>query len=289
MATTRRVSTFSIVARDPDVGDLGVATASKFLAVGAVVPYAVADVGAVATQSYANTSIGPRVVRALRAGVPLDLVDEALRATDDQIGLRQYGLVDAAGRSVSFTGDGCHPWAGGRTGAGYAAQGNLLTGPEVIEAVAETFEASRGPLAERLVAALLAGDRAGGDARGRQSAAVLVVRSEGGYGGLNDRYIDLRVDDDPDPVPRLEGLLGLQRLYFEKPRDEDLWPLEGAVAERALAVLRAAGFEVGARWDEAAERSLRTLAGVENLEERLTEPGRIDRAVLTHLEQRYGA
>ena len=288
MATIRRVCTFSIVARDPVNGDLGVATASKFLAVGAVVPFAVADVGAVATQSYANTSIGPRVVRALRAGMPLDLVDEALRVTDDQIGLRQYGLVDAAGRCVSFTGDGCHPWAGGRAGEGYAAQGNLLTGPEVIEAVAETFEGSQGPLAERLMAALLAGDRAGGDARGRQSAALLVVRAEGGYGGLNDRYIDLRVDDDPDPVTRLEGLLALQRLYFEKPSDEDLLPLEGEVAERALAMLRAAGFQVGASWDEAAERSLRTLAGVENLEERLTAPGRIDRAVLQHLERLHG-
>ncbi len=288
MPQLRPVSTFSIVARDPANGDLGVATASKFLAVGAVVPYAVADIGAVATQSYANTGIGPRVVRALRAGVPLDLIDAALQATDDQIALRQYGLVDAVGRSVSFTGDGCHPWAGGVTGDGYAAQGNLLTGPEVIEALADGFEGTHGPLAERLLAALAAGDLAGGDARGRQSAALLVVRAEGGYGGLNDRYVDLRVDDDPDPVPRLRGLLSLQRLYFDKPSDDDLLTLEGEVAERMLRVLRSAGFEVGAGWDEAAERSLRALAGVENLEERMTESGRVDRAVLEHLERQYG-
>lgn len=285
MPTTRCVSTFSLVARDPENGDLGVATASKFLAVGAVVPYAVAAVGAVATQSYANTSFGPRVVQALQAGVPLELIDQALQETDDQIALRQYGLVDAAGRALSFTGAECHPWAGGASGAGWAAQGNLLTGPEVIEALSQTFEASRGPLAERLVAALLAADQAGGDARGRQSAALLVVRAEGGYGGLNDRYVDLRVDDDPDPVPRLQQLLALQRLYFEKPSDDDLLPIDGEVETRLLALLRSAGFEVAATWDEAAEQALRTLAGVENLEERLRAPGRVDRAVLEHLER----
>ena len=285
MPTTRCVSTFSLVARDPENGDLGVATASKFLAVGAVVPYAVAAVGAVATQSYANTSFGPRVVQALQAGVPLELIDQALQETDDQIALRQYGLVDAAGRALSFTGAECHPWAGGASGAGWAAQGNLLTGPEVIEALSQTFEASRGPLAERLVAALLAADQAGGDARGRQSAALLVVRAEGGYGGLNDRYVDLRVDDDPDPVPRLQQLLALQRLYFEKPSDDDLLPIDGEVETRLLALLRSAGFEVAATWDEAAEQALRTLAGVENLEERLRVPGRVDRAVLEHLER----
>jgi len=278
------VSTFSIVARDPENGDLGVATASKFLAVGAVVPYAVADIGAIATQSYANTGYGPRVIGALRAGVPLDLIDQALQSSDDQIALRQYGLVDAAGRSVSFTGEGCHPWAGGTSGPGYAAQGNLLTGPEVIEAVVASFEASTGPLAERLVAALLAGDRAGGDARGRQSAALLVVRAEGGYGGLSDRYIDLRVDDDPDPVPRLERLLTLQRLYFEAPHEDDLLPIEGEVAERLLRLLRDAGHQVGASWDASAASALRALAGVENLEMRLSGDARIDKAVLAYLE-----
>ena len=286
MPKSPRVSTFSIVARDPENGDLGVATASKFLAVGAVVPFAVADVGAVATQSYANTSFGPRVIRALRAGVPLDLVDRALQATDDQISLRQYGLVDAAGRSRSFTGEGCHPWAGGSVGDGYAAQGNLLVGPEVIDALMASFEDSSGPLPERLLGGLSAADQAGGDARGRQSAALLVVRAEGGYGAMSDRYVDLRVDDDPDPVRKLQELLEMQRLYFGEPAEADLLVIEGEVEERLLSVLSAAGFEVGARWDEAAERSLRALAGVENLEERLVDPGRVDRAVLEHLERR---
>ena len=281
------VSTFSIVARDPDTGDLGVATASKFLAVGAVVPYAVADVGAVATQSHANTAFGPRAVDALMAGIPLDLIDEAFQATDDQIALRQYGMVDASGDAVTFTGDDCHPWAGGQVRANLAAQGNLLAGPDVIDALIKGFEKHEGAFPERLLAGLLAADRAGGDRRGRQSAALLVVRDEGGYGAQNDRYIDLRVDDDADPVPRLQGLLALQRLYFERPDAGALVAIDGDVAERLLRVLRAAGEEPGERWGVSAEAALRAVAGIENLEERLVEPGLVDPAVLEHLEGRY--
>jgi len=280
----RPVSTFSLVARDPDTGDLGVATASKFLAVGAVVPYAVAEVAAVATQSHANTGFGPRVVDALLAGVPLDLVGRALQATDEGIARRQYGIVDADGTSLTFTGEACHPWAGGRAGPGLAAQGNLLAGPQVIEALVAGFETHDGPFPERLLAGLLAADRAGGDVRGRQSAALLVVRAEGGYGGYNDRYIDLRVDDDPDPVPRLRELLALQRLLFDAPRPADVLAIEGEVATRLLAALRAAGRTVGDRWDDDARAALAGLAGVENLEERLLDGDRVDRAVLEHLE-----
>jgi uncharacterized Ntn-hydrolase superfamily protein len=281
----RPIATFSIVARDPNTGDLGVATASKFLAVGNVVPYAVADVGAVATQSYANTSIGPRVIDMLLADAPLAIIDQALQASDAEIAKRQYGLVSANGDSVSFTGSGCHPWAGGIAKPGFAVQGNLLTGPEVVDAVVSTFEAYAGAFPERLLAALLAGDRAGGDARGRQAAALLVVREEGGYGGMNDRYIDLRVDDDADPIPRLQGLLALQRLYFEPPRPEDLLPIEGEVRARLLAVLRRAGHAVGDAWDDVARAALVSVAGVENLEERMVEGDRIDRLALEHLER----
>jgi len=288
MPPTRAVHTFSIVARDPATGDLGVATASKFLAVGAVVPFAAAGVGAVATQSYANTSYGPRAVAALRAGVPLDLVDRALQRGDDGIATRQYGMVDATGASVSFTGPACHPWAGGVAKPGLAAQGNLLAGPEVVEALVAAFEGHDGPLPERLLAGLLAADRAGGDRRGRQSAALLVVRAGGGYGGFNDRYVDLRVDDDADPVPRLGELLTMQRLFFERARPEDALPIEGAVADRLLALLRAAGRDAGAAWGEAGRAALRALAGVENLEERLLEGDRIDPAVLAYLERRCG-
>ncbi len=284
----RPVSTFSLVARDAGSGDLGVVVASKFLAVGAVVPYAEADVGAVATQSYANTSYGPRAMAALRAGVPLDLIHESFAATDDQHAMRQYGVVDASGRSLSFTGDACHPWAGGIARDGFAAQGNLLAGPEVVEALADTFEASHGELADRLVAALSAGDEAGGDRRGRQGAALLVVRAGGGYGGFNDRYIDLRVDDHPAPVARLGELLTLHRLYFERPREEDLLLLEGEALDRLLGVLERAGrHRAEDGWGPEAVRALQDLAGVENLEERLTHQDRVDRVALEHLERRY--
>lgn len=284
----RPVSTFSLVARDPDTGDLGVATASKFLAVGAVVPHAVADVAAVATQSYANTSFGPRAVDMLLAGVPLELVDRSLRATDDGIEQRQYGIVDAYGGSLSFTGSGCHPWAGGRAKPGLAAQGNLLAGPQVIDALIQGYEGHPGAFPERLLAGLLAADRAGGDRRGRQSAALLVVREEGGYGGFNDRLIDLRVDDDPDPVPRLQGLLALQRLYFGQADPADVHPVAGDVERRLLAALRALGHAVGDAWDDAARAALVAAAGVENLEERLLDGDRIDGAVLAHLERAAG-
>lgn len=284
----RPVSTFSIVARCADSGDLGIAVASKFLAVGAVVPFAEADVGALATQSYANTSYGPRALAALRAGIPVDLIHEAFAATDGEHAMRQYGLVDAAGRSVSFTGDACHPWAGGVAGPGFAAQGNLLAGPQVVEALASTFEATRGDLAERLLAALRAGDGAGGDRRGRQGAALLVVRAGGGYGGFNDRYIDLRVDDDSAPVERLVGLLDLHRLFFERPRESDLLLLEGSTLERVLTLLERAGRHRSADgWNEAAARALNELAGVENLEERLRRDDRVDRRALEHLERAY--
>lgn len=283
----RAVGTFSIVARDPASGELGVATASRFLAVGAVVPHAVAGVGAIATQSFANTSYGPRVVQALRAGVPLSLVHRAFQASDAEHASRQYGMIDVEGHTLTFTGDACHPWAGGRTGRDYAAQGNLLAGPEVIADLAETFEGTPGALPERLMAALRAGDAAGGDSRGRQAAALLVVRAGGGYGGHDDRYVDLRVDDDPDPVGRLTDLLALQRLYFGTPNPDDVRAIEGPVAERALQVLRAHGHVPPdhVRWDDRAEQALRDLAGVLNLEERMVAPGRVDLQALAHMER----
>lgn len=281
------VSTFSIVARDPETGDLGVATASKFLAVGAVVPYAEAGLGAVATQSYANTTFGPRTILALRGGISLELIHQAFAETDAQHAQRQYGLVDARGHSLTFTGDACHPWAGGRSGENVAAQGNLLTGPEVIDELLAAFEATEAPLPERLVAALAAGDAAGGDKRGRQSAVLLVVRKEGGYGGFNDRYLDLRVDDHPTPVEELRRLLGLHRLLFERPDEGALLEIGAELSARLQGLLVRAGYLEGPSdtWDERADAALRSFAGVENLEERMVEPGRIDREVVAHLER----
>ncbi len=284
-----RVATFSIVAADPVAGEFGVAVASKFLAVGAVVPWAQAGVGAVATQSYANVSFGPRGLELMASGLSASEALERLLADDPQRELRQVGLVDARGQAATFTGSGCHPWAGGRTGPGYAAQGNILTGPEVVDAMIQAFEATEGPLAVRLLAALAAGDRAGGDRRGRQSAALLVVKPGGGYGGYTDRYIDLRVDDHTDPVAELERLYRIWRLYFEKPSPEQRLPLHGDLLVELQELMRVLGYYQGpahGQWDEATRRAYATLIGNENFEERIPlDADWIDRAVLEYLRE----
>ena len=208
-AADRPVSTFSIVAYDPITGDLGVAVESKFFAVGPVVPFAAAGVGAIATQSYANTTYGPRGLQGLRDGDdPQQVLDELL-AADPGRDRRQVGIVDARGRTAAFTGKACLAWAGSRSGPNYTVQGNILAGPEVVDAMAAAFESTPGDLASRMVAALAAGQAAGGDARGRQSAALLVVREGGGYGGYDDRLIDLRVDDHARPIEELQRLLDI--------------------------------------------------------------------------------
>jgi len=196
-------STFSIVAFDPKTKDLGVAVESKFVAVGAVVPFARAGVGAVATQSYANTAYGPKALAMMKRGLTAKDVLKKLVAADKDAAQRQVGLVDARGRAASYTGKGCIAWAGHLVGSSYACQGNLLAGEEVVKAMSRTFEVTQGDLPVRLLAALSAGQRAGGDRRGQQSAALLVVREGGGYGGFNDRWIDVRVDDHPQPIEEL--------------------------------------------------------------------------------------
>ena len=196
-------STFSIVAFDPKTKDLGVAVESKFVAVGAVVPFARAGVGAVATQSYANTAYGPKALAMMKRGLTTKDVLKKLVAADKDAAQRQVGLVDARGRAASYTGKGCIAWAGHLVGSSYACQGNLLAGEEVVKAMSRTFEVTQGDLPVRLLAALSAGQRAGGDRRGQQSAALLVVREGGGYGGFNDRWIDVRVDEHPQPIEEL--------------------------------------------------------------------------------------
>ncbi len=204
------VATFSIAAADPDAGEVGVAVASRFFAVGTVVPWARAGVGAVATQAYANTSFGPRGLELLGLGLaPKEALDVLLRP-DEGRDRRQVGIVSASGASTTYSGPGCNAWAGGRSGPGYAVQGNILAGEAVVAAMEKAFLEGVGkPLAERLLAALIAGDAAGGDARGRQSAALVVARERGGYGGFTDRAIDVRVDDSTDPFGELKRLTGL--------------------------------------------------------------------------------
>jgi uncharacterized Ntn-hydrolase superfamily protein len=276
--------TFSIVARSADGRALGVAVASKFLGAGAAVPAALADVGAVATQSYANLAYRPQALALLGTGMAATDAVRALIAGDaGPVDHRQVGVVGPAGMGATFTGPACHEWAGGTAGDGYAIQGNMLAGPQVVADMRTAWLAEPAPdrLAYRLLAALRAGDRAGGDRRGRQSAAVLVVSKGMGYGGTSDIMVDLRVDDHPDPVPELARLLELHTLYFERPDPATLIDLAGPTGDEVRERLAAAGHPCGPTVGELDE-ALASWAGIENLEERVV-PGAIDPLVLTHL------
>ena len=285
-------STFSIVAFSADETAWGIAVASKFPAVGAVVPWARAGAGAVATQSYANTAYGPDGLALMAEGLTAQQALDRLVELDADRALRQVGLVDANGGAATFTGDQCLDWAGGQTGPGYAVQGNILTGPEVVQAMAEAYQGSSGALAERLLTALLAGDRSGGDRRGRQSAALLVVKQGAGYGGHNDRWLDYRVDDHLDPVPRLQELLELHSLYFgQSPPDERLL-LQGVELQTLKAILVEHGYYQGpvdGAYDAATRQAMSAFLGNENFEERSdVEAGWIDRPVYEFLQRRFG-
>lgn len=210
----RLVSTFSIVAADPESGEVGVAVASRFFAVGTVVPWVKADVGAVATQSFANTSFGWRGLDLMAQGVdPSEIVNILLRS-DDNPTQRQFGIVSAEGKSTTYTGENCLPWAGGRSGKNYAVQGNILTGEDVVAAMEHSFLNTKGTLADRMFAALSAGNEKGGDSRGKQSAALLVYKTGAGYGGYNDRAIDIRVDDSPNPFEELGRILKIAQMNY---------------------------------------------------------------------------
>jgi uncharacterized Ntn-hydrolase superfamily protein len=271
----RPVSTYSIVACDLERAEWGVATQSKFLAVGSVVPWAEAEVGAVATQSYANPRYGPDGLALLRQGLAAAEVVQRLTDADDGRAQRQLGIVDASGGAATFTGDECHDWAGGRSGAGYAAQGNILVSGETVDALAETFEGSSGSLAERLIAALAAAQAAGGDKRGQQSAALVVVKRDGGYAGLSDVLVDLRVDDHERPIEELERLYGLhEQLFGQTPRDRWL-PVDDELRAEIEGHLARLGYERLEDW-----------AGVANLEERVDGDETIDPVVLSELRRR---
>jgi uncharacterized Ntn-hydrolase superfamily protein len=276
--------TFSIVASDGIAW--GVAVASKFLAVGNAVPAAKSGVGAIATQSYANLAYRPEGLALLEKGLTAQETLDALTAADELREQRQAGIVDGKGRAATFTGSECHAWAGGVTGSadggGYAIQGNILTGSEVVTAMEQAWQATdpRAPLSRRLMAALTAGDEAGGDRRGRQGAALLVVTPDGGYGGGSDVLVDLRVDDHVQPVPELIRLLDLHDIYFSPPDPTAALPLDGDLADEVRD--RLAGLGHAARSLDAA---LADWAGIENLEERLI-AGKIDPLVLQVLREK---
>lgn len=286
-----RLSTFSIVAYDAAVDAWGIAVASKFPAVGAVVPWAQAGAGAVATQSYANTTFGPQGLELMSKGRSAQEALDELLANDEERELRQVGIVDAQGRSATFTGAECFEWAGGKTGENYCVQGNILTGSEVIEQMASTFEGSKQDLPERLLDALLAADQAGGDRRGKQSAAIYVVKPEGGYGSFNDRWIDYRVDDHEDPVSRLREILGLHNLYFGKSASEEELEIDAAVCEALQQIMQNLGYEIEeitGEYDQKTQTALRQFIGNENFEERTDfEKGRIDQPVYEYLLKKF--
>jgi len=274
------VATYSIAACDLDAAQWGVAVQSKFLSVGSVVPWAEAEVGAVATQAYANPRFGPDGLALLREGLPAEEVVQRLVAADAGRDERQLGLVDAHGGSAAWTGEGCLDWAGQRTGPCYSAQGNILVGPETVDALAETFEAGAHlPLALRLLDCLAAAQAAGGDRRGQQSASLLIVQRDGGYAGLSDLVLDLRVDDHERPIEELRRIHTIhERLFGSTPRAEWL-PLGGELGGEVRERLAQLGY--GGELGDA----LHAWAGVQNLEERVDGGEEIDPVVLEALRE----
>ena len=278
--------TFSIVAYDLEEETWGVAVASKFPAVGAVVPWAQAAVGAVATQSFANTSFGPRGLALMATGLSAQDALERLLEDDPDKELRQVGLVDAKGGSATFSGTGCFAWAGGVSGKSYAIQGNILAGEYVVPAMEETFLKTQGNLPARLHTALLAGDRAGGDKRGRQSAAIYVVKAKAGYGGYLDRWLDYRVDDHEDPVPRLGELLDMHELYFGKSKVDERLEITDTIREQVNEILVQQGYlKDGKSFVEV----FNEFIGNENFEERADPQAMwIDAPVWNYLTKKFG-
>jgi uncharacterized Ntn-hydrolase superfamily protein len=283
MAHSVVVATYSIVACDLDAGQWGVAVQSKFLAVGSVVPWAEPHVGAIATQSYANPRYGPEGLALLRKGRSAEETVETLTAADEGRDERQVGIVDGEGRSATFTGSECHDWAGGRTGQGYAAQGNILVSGKTVDALAATFEQNGHlSLAERLLECLAAAQAAGGDRRGQQSASLLVVEKDAGYAQLSDVVVDLRVDDHESPITELRRLYGLHNELFGVTPPEDWVAVDEALEAELADRLARLGY------DGELGKAFGDWAGTENLEERVDGVERIDPIVLGALRKQSG-
>ncbi len=303
------VATFSIVAVDPLTGDVGVAVQSKFPNVRPVVPWAEAGVGAIATQSFANVSFGPRGLALLRNGASAEEALRILLNSDSGRATRQVGIVDARGSAASWTGEQCFDWAGGAAGEarggkglvivgrGFAAQGNILVSGATVEAMARTFEQTQGALADRLVAALVAGGRAGGDRRGEQSAALLVKRRGAGYDGSTDDYIDISIYDHPRPLAELERLFALHKLHFFRSKDENLIMVDEAICRELQAILSDRAYKgiafyegpLHGVFDEPTRRALQDFMGWENYDVRIREDDLIDTEILGEIRKNYAA
>ncbi len=301
--------TYSIVGWDSATGDLGVVVQSKFPNVGGIVPWARAGVGAVATQSLSNTAYGERGLELLAEGASAEEALRAVMRTDTMLQDRQVGIVDARGNAASFSGENTFDWSGGRVGAPggqgslaggkgqvlvgrrFSAQGNILVSGQTVRGLAETFERTKGSLADRLLAALKAGQAGGGDRRGMQSAALLVVRKNAGYLGANDRFIDIRVYDAADPIAELERLLALHKLHFFPSEPRDLVPITPELVARLEPILMAEPAGQGRKWlirkQGAPTRefleALRNFMYWENYDVRVRMDGRIDRVVLNDI------
>lgn len=286
------VSTFSIVARDPENGDLGVAVASKFLAAGAVVPFMETGVGALAIQSFPDLSYAPRGLGMMRRGLSAKETLHRLISADPEKEGRQAGVVDANGMVSAYTGESCVPWAGHRVGKSYSCQGNILKGPGTLEAMAAGFEGAAGELSSRLLAALCAGDQAGGDRRGKQSAALFVVRKNGGYLGTSDVLVDLRVDDAPEPCGELQRLYDLHQFYFGSSPEAEKLKIEGELVRELQDILQRAGYyggDITGELSEDTKNALFELSAIENLEERVDlERLTIDPPALKFVRDKFG-
>ncbi len=301
------VSTFSIVAFDPETGDVGVAVQSKFPNVRPVVPWAEAGVGAVATQSFANIGYGPKGLTLMRNGATAEEALRILIANDSARDVRQVGIIDAKGNAASWTGTGCFDWAGGRagsnaggkgivvTGKGFAAQGNILVGRETVEALAKTFQETPGSLSDKLVAALVAGGKAGGDRRGEQSAALLVKRAGAGYDGTTDDYIDISIYDHPTPLKELERLYALHKLFFFRSTADNLVTIDAALCQELQSILQNKAYKgfqfyagpVNGTFDATTKKALQDFMGWENYDVRIREDDKIDKEVLQDIRRNY--
>lgn len=301
------VSTFSIVAFDPETGDVGVAVQSKFPNVRPVVPWAEAGVGAVATQSFANIGYGPKGLTLMRNGATAEEALRILIANDSARNVRQVGIVDAKGNAASWTGNECFDWAGGRagsnfggkgiivTGKGFAAQGNILVGRETVEALARTFQETPGSLSDKLVAALVAGGKAGGDRRGEQSAALLVKRAGAGYDGTTDDYIDISIYDHPTPLKELERLYALHKLFFFRSTADNLVTIDAALCKELQSILQNKAYKgfqfyagpVNGTFDAVTKKALQDFMGWENYDVRIREDDKIDKEVLQDIRRNY--
>lgn len=282
-------STFSIVALDRRNGDLGVAVESKFPAVGAIVPWAEAKAGAIATQALINVSYGPRGLGLLREGLSAEETLRRLVASDSQSAVRQAAIVDHDGHVAAHTGEECLEWKGHLTGEGYSCQGNILTSSNVLESMAEAYEETTGDLIDKLLAALTAGQAAGGDRRGQQSAAILVVRENGGYGGYTDRYLDLRVDDHSNPIQELRRVFknyDVTMLSREDPRN--LMTIDRDITLAIQANLKKLGFYAGnvtGNLDTTTKKALDDFVNINNFEDRMRQEGKIWKSILDYMEE----